>query len=177
MAQTPEQATYLSGIHDHAASLAIPVRWVNKEEAEREEPDVRARESILESNSTGIVDSHALMLYLLGRFEAQSGDIAYLTRVNSITYNPGGGFNITCLSDDSEETTIDAGVVVNSAGLFACSISNMLLPKERLVIPYYAKGNYFAYTLSKPKTKRLIYPCPDCTHFAGYNKPYARNNW
>jgi len=167
---------YLSRIHDHAASLAVPVRWVGKEEAESEEPDVRAREAILESSSTGIVDSHALMLYLLGQFEAQSGDIAYLTRVSLITQKSGGGFDITCVTEDGEEMTIDAGVVVNSAGLSACSISNMLLPKERLTIPYYAKGNYFAYTLSKPKTKRLIYPCPDGTNFAGYNTPHVRLN-
>jgi L-2-hydroxyglutarate oxidase LhgO len=168
VAQTPEQAAYLNGIHQHAASLDVPVRFVSKEEAQREEPAVCARQTILESSSTGIIDSHALMLYLLGQFEAAGGDIAYKTQVASIQQRPGGGFDIMFLTEDGEETSIDAGVVVNSAGLYACGISNMLLPKERHVTPYYAKGNYFAYTLSKPKTRRLIYPCPDSGHFSGY---------
>ena len=54
-----------------------------------------------------------------------------------------------------------------AAGLYACDVSNMLLPKERHIKPYYAKGNYFTYTASKPKPKRLIYPCPE-KNFAGY---------
>jgi L-2-hydroxyglutarate oxidase LhgO len=137
------------------------------EESKREEPEVSAKEAVLESSSTGIVDSHGLMMYLLGQFEDRGGDVAYLTTVTSISARSGGGFDVTFKSEDGEETSIDAGVVVNSAGLYACDISNMLLPKERHVKPYYAKGNYFTYTASKPKTKRLIYPCPE-KNFAGY---------
>jgi 2-hydroxyglutarate dehydrogenase len=168
VAQTPEQAKYLDGIHKHASSLDIPVRFVSKEEAERDEPAVRANQAVLESSSTGIVDSHAFMLYLLGQFESQEGDIVYRTKVKLIGPKSGGGFDITCVTEDGEETSIDTGVLVNSAGLYACDVSNMLLPEERQMKPYYAKGNYFSYTLSKPKTKRLIYPCPDSAHFAGY---------
>ena len=168
VAQTPEQSKYLEGIREHASSLDVPVRFVSKEEAERDEPAVRAKEAVLESSSTGIVDSHAFMLYLLGQFEAQEGDIVYRTQVKAIAQKSRGRFDITCMTEDGEETSIDAGVVVNSAGLSACDVSNMLLPKERHIKPYYAKGNYFSYTLPKPKTKRLIYPCPDSAHFAGY---------
>ena len=106
-------------------------------------------------------------MYLLGQFEDQGGDIAYQTTVTGIQSRTGGGFDVTFSTVDGEETSVDAGVVINAAGLYACDVSNMLLPKERHIKPYYAKGNYFTYTASKPKTKHLIYPCPE-KNLAGY---------
>ena len=157
-------------MHKHAKKLDVPTRFVSREELRREEPDVRAEEAVLESSSTGIVDSHGFMMYLLGQFEDRGGDVAYMTTVAGIQPRDGGGYNVTFRDRDGEETSIDAGVVVNSAGLYACEVSNMLLPEERHLKPYYAKGNYYTYTSSKPKTKRLIYPCPEM-NFAGYTPP------
>lgn len=167
MAQTPDHAKYLEDIHKHAKLLDVPTRFVSKEELHREEPEVQAKEAVLESSSTGIFDSHGLMLYLLGQFEDRGGDIAYKTNVTGISKRDGGGFDVTFVAEDGEETSIDAGVVVNSAGLYACDVSNTLLPPDRHIKPYYAKGNYFSYSASKPKPKRLIYPCPE-KNFAGY---------
>jgi L-2-hydroxyglutarate oxidase LhgO len=166
VAQTSEQTQYLEEIHQHAKDIGVPTRFVSMGELQREEPDVQAKEAVLESSSTGIIDSHGLMTYLLGQFEDCGGDTAYLTYVSGIAPRSQGGFDITFKSADGEETSIDAGVVVNAAGLYACDVSNMLLPPERYVKPYYAKGNYFTYTSSKPKTKRLIYPVPE-KNFAG----------
>src|SRR5580704_3273296 len=106
------------------------------------------------------------MLYLLGGFEDKGGDIAYNTTVSNISPRDDGGYEITFKTLEGEETSIDAGVVINSAGLYACEISNMLLPFKRRVEPYFAKGNYFSYSSSWPKPKRLIYPCPE-KNFAG----------
>lgn len=50
--------------------------------------------------------------------------------------------------------------VINSAGLAAIDLSNMLLPPERHRKPYYAKGTYFSYASSYPKPKTLLYPAP-----------------
>jgi L-2-hydroxyglutarate oxidase LhgO len=166
VAQTPDQAEYLDKMHKHATKLDVPTRFVSKEELRREEPDVRAEEAVLESSSTGIVDSHGLMMYLLGQFEDRGGDVAYKTKVTGIQARDGGGYDVTFRDEGGDETSIGAGVVVNSAGLYACDVSNMLLPQERQIKPYYAKGNYYTYTSSKPKTKRLIYPCPEM-NFAG----------
>jgi L-2-hydroxyglutarate oxidase LhgO len=148
-------------MHAHAKLLDVPTRFISKQELAHKEPDVCAREAVLESSTTGIVDSHSLMMYLLSQFEDNGGDMAYMTTVTAISPRSGGGFDVTFRSEDGEETSIDAGLVVNSAGLFACDVSNMLLPKERHIKPYYAKGNYFSYAASKPKPKRLIYPCPE----------------
>jgi 2-hydroxyglutarate dehydrogenase len=106
------------------------------------------------------------MLYLLSQFDEQSGDIVYNTTVTNIAPRSGGGYDIT-VAFNGGESTIHTGVVVNSVGLYACNISNMLLPPERHLTPYYAKGNYFSYSASKPKPRRLLYPCPE-KNFAGY---------
>ena len=167
MAQTPEEAKYLQEIHSHATLLDIPTRFIPKSEHLTQEPEVLAREAILESPSTGILDSHGLMLYLLSQFEDRGGDLALNTSVTAISARRAGGYEITFRSGDGEESVIDTGVVVNSAGLYACQVSNMLLPEgERQFVPYYAKGNYFSYSAGFPKPKRLIYPCPK-KNFAG----------
>jgi len=167
VAQTPEQAQYLENIHEHAKKLEVPTRFVSSEESEREEPDVRAKEAVLESSSTGILDSHGLMMHLLGRFEDEGGDLALQTTVTAISPRSGGGFDVTFKSENGDEMSVDTSVVVNSSGLYACDVSNMLLPEERHIKPYYAKGNYFSYNSPKPKLKRLIYPSPE-KNFAGY---------
>lgn len=71
------------------------------------------------------------------------------------------GWEITTLDKNSgEETRFTSETIINSAGLGACDVNNMILPSARHVKPYYAKGNYFSYSASSPKTNRLIYPAP-----------------
>jgi L-2-hydroxyglutarate oxidase LhgO len=149
-------------IHAHAQGLGdAPTRLVGREEAQRREPDVKADAGIVESETSGIVDSHSLMTYLQGDFEERGGDIAFKTRVTAVEAIDGGrgGYKITAVSDeDGSVTSITAETLVNSAGHGACDISNMLLPQERHFVPHYAKGTYFSYAASRPRTSVLVYP-------------------
>ncbi|KAL2001960.1 hypothetical protein VTN02DRAFT_938 [Thermoascus thermophilus] len=150
-------------VHEHAQSIGVPTRIVGREEARRREPEVRADGGIVESETTGIVDSHALMTYLQGDFEDRGGDIAFRTAVTRIEPINGGqeGYRIFfAASEDGSEHSITAETLVNSAGNFACHISNMVLPPARHCTPYYAKGTYFSYAASRPRTSTLIYPAP-----------------
>lgn len=98
------------------------------------------------------------MLYLQGDFEDRGGDTSFLTSVTGIE-KVSDGYKITAVSGaDGEETSITAETVVNSAGNFAVQVSNMLLPAERHLRPFYAKGTYFSYSASFPKTSVLVYP-------------------
>ncbi|RJE17796.1 oxidoreductase, partial [Aspergillus sclerotialis] len=161
VAQTPEQWGATLKVHEHARSLGIPTRLVGSEEAQRREPEVQALAGILESESTGIVDSHSLMLHLQGEFEDKGGDAAFLTSVTGIE-KVEDGYRITATSGDGsgegETTSITAETVINSGGNFAFHLNNMLLPPERHRIPLYAKGTYFSYSASHPKTSVLVYP-------------------
>jgi L-2-hydroxyglutarate oxidase LhgO len=147
-------------VHAHAQSLDAPTRLISADEAHRREPAVKADAGIVESETTGIVDSHSLMTYLLGDFEDRGGDVAFKTRVTRVEpIDAGrGGYKITAVSEDGSETSITAETLVNSAGHGACAISNMLLPVERHFVPHYAKGTYFSYAAARPKTSVLVYP-------------------
>lgn len=159
VAQTPEQWEACLKVHSHAQSLGdTPTRLVGREEAARREPDVRADAGIVESETTGIVDSHSLMTYLQGDFEDRGGDIAFKTSVTGVE-RVDDGYMITAVSDeDGSVTSITAETLINSAGHGACAINNLLLPPDRHRTPYYAKGTYFSYGASRPRTSVLVYP-------------------
>ncbi|PGH16815.1 hypothetical protein AJ79_01459 [Helicocarpus griseus UAMH5409] len=163
LAQNETQLEALEKMHSHAEGLGVPTRFLGKEEMRRREPEVCARAGVLESTSTGIVDSHALMAVLRGQFEESGcGDVALCTEVRGVEGIRGGagGYEIHTRSVDGEEATITAETLVNAAGHSAPMISNMLLPPDRHVRAHYAKGTYFSYGASRPKPGTLLYPAP-----------------
>jgi len=152
----------LEKVHSFAQSIDVPTRFLSRDEITEREPDVRAEAGVLESESTGIVDSHSFMAYLEGNFQERGGDIAFQTVVTRIEpiQNGQGGYRIYTKSADGGEDSIEVETLINSAGLFAMAINNMILPKERHRKPYYAKGSYFSYAAGSPKPKTLLYPAP-----------------
>lgn len=181
VAQQDEQMEELQKVHDFAKSIDVPIRFIPKDEAKRREPDVRAEAGVLESPSTGIVDSHGLMQWLHGDFENEGGDTALASPVTRIeapsagnpdwkiwtaagTSEPNASSPTPATPEQStasaDETFITAETIINSAGLYACGINNMILPQERHRTPYYAKGTYFSYSKSFPKPSTLVYPAP-----------------
>lgn len=171
VAQTEGQRGALQRVHDHCAGAlggAVPVRWVGAEELARREPSVRAEAGCLESPTTGIVDSHGLMVALLGHFEDAGGTFSPGSHVVGVAPagGPGArgerGWEVTVRDAQSgEESTVSADVLVNAAGLGACDVHNMVVPAERHMRTYYAKGNYFSYSASSPRVGTLVYPAPE----------------
>ncbi|KAI0838907.1 FAD dependent oxidoreductase [Hypoxylon sp. FL0890] len=171
VAQDSQQYETLERIHALCRDeIGVPTRWVGAEEAKEKEPAVRATAGILESPETGIVDSHALMAALHGLFEDAGGVTALNSTVvgieplhsTSSTTNPrpgSGGWALNVQdSSTGEESRITTDILINSAGLGAADIHNLIVPPERKTRLYYAKGNYFSYSGSSPKVTRLIYP-------------------
>ena len=160
VAQDDAQWESCLGMHAKAQSLHnVPTRLVGRKEAHQREPDIQARRGILESESTGIVDSHSLMLCLQGDFEDRGGDCIFMTSVTGIEPLAGGsGYKILATSSDGTEADITADTLINSAGNAGCLISNMVLPPDCHRTPYYAKGTYFSYSASRPKPSVLVYP-------------------
>ena len=153
----------LEKVHNFANEIDVATRFLSKDEVKRREPDVRAEAGVLESETTGIVDSHSLMTHLQGDFEDKGGDTAFLTKVTRIEpVNAGqAGYRIfTKSAGADEEDAIEVETLVNSAGLGAIAISNLLLPPERHRKAFYAKGSYFSYAAGHPKPKTLLYPAP-----------------
>lgn len=159
VAQDQAQLEALNGVHDLATKLNVPIRWLGKEEAARREPDVRCEAGALESPSTGIVDSHEYMQFLHASFEDAGGDTALASPVSRIEA-PSAGSPDWKIWTAEEDSFITAETIINSAGLYACAINNMIMPEDRHRTPYYAKGSYFSYSKSTPKPSTLIYPAP-----------------
>lgn len=174
VAQTPAQRDALEGVYRHCVDgLAgrVPVRWVAPREMAAREPAVRAEAGCLESPTTGIVDSHALMVALLGHFEDAGGTFSPGSHAVGVTpLGPGaapgsGGWAITVRDGGGGgESTITTDTLINAAGLGATDIHNMIVPLEHHKQTYYAKGNYFSYAASSPKVSTLIYPAPQQGH-------------
>ena len=171
VAQDAAQREALEDIHRLAARIGAPTHFLTHAEAHRREPDVRAEAGVLESPSTGILDSHSLMQYLQGDFENQGGLCAFRSPVTSITPVEAGkggwAISTTTAPDGGREpttttttTTITAETLVNAAGLSAVSLSNQILPHDRQHTAFYAKGTYFSYPRSHPRPSTLIYPAP-----------------
>jgi 2-hydroxyglutarate dehydrogenase len=162
VAQDDVQMDALHKVHDFATSIGVPIHFLSKDEAQRREPDVQAKAGVLESPSTGIVASHGLMQYLEGDFEDKGGICAFKSQVTAITpVNSGkGGWEISTTSPDGEASTITVETLINSAGLYAVPISNMILPEDRQRKAFYAKGSYFSYSVSHPRPSTLVYPAP-----------------
>ncbi|KAJ9149041.1 putative FAD dependent oxidoreductase [Pleurostoma richardsiae] len=168
VAQTPAQREALQRVHDACAATGVPVRWVSAAEAAAREPAVRAEAGVLESPTTGIVDSHGLMVALQGLFEDAGGVSALGSPVVGVRGLGGpapgsGGWEVTVRdAQTGEESAVTAEALVNAAGLGAAAVHNMIVPegpaRRRM---FYAKGNYFSYGASAPRVGTLVYPAPE----------------
>ncbi|KAI9736036.1 MAG: hypothetical protein M1818_006212 [Claussenomyces sp. TS43310] len=160
VAQDERQWEELVKLHEFCREIGVPTRFISHQEAAEQEPFVRAQAGVLESPTTGIVDSHAYMQFLLGDFTEQGGDLAVNSTVTAIAPRD-TGYEVTITDKASTETsTFTAETLINSAGLGACAINNMLLPAPRHLQPFYAKGSYFSYAAPRPTARHLIYPAP-----------------
>lgn len=127
-------------------------------EAQALEPQLSCVAAVL-SPSTGIVDSHGLMLALHGDLESAGGAVAFASAVRSGQCTS-EGIEIDVGGVDAERLL--ARVVVNAAGLWAPAVARRLkgVPSERVPKAYFAKGNYYSLT-GKAPFSRLVYPVPE----------------
>ncbi|WP_199084689.1 NAD(P)/FAD-dependent oxidoreductase [Bosea sp. ASV33] len=140
------------------ASGVDTLRWLSGAEAKAMEPEVRCEIALL-SPETGVVDSHALMLSLLGECEAAGGSLALNTPITGWR-READGFSVEFGGDDP--ATYSVRTVVNSAGHGAPKLLGLLdgFPAEHVPVQHYAKGNYFALTGKQPFS-HLVYPVPE----------------
>ena len=162
LSQNAQQYEELFKTHEFAKSIGVPIHFIPLSEAHAREPDVRVKEAVLESPTTGIIDSHTYMAYLESDFISKGGDLACHTSVESVEPLAMGsqGWKIRTKSPSLETTWITSETVINSAGLNAVPLSNSILPHSRHAEPYYAKGSYYSYSAPTPRPKTLVYPAP-----------------
>ncbi|RZI67887.1 MAG: NAD(P)/FAD-dependent oxidoreductase [Variovorax sp.] len=129
---------------------------LTRAEAQALEPSLACMAAV-HSPSTGIVDSHALMLSLQGDLEQAGGVVALKSSVADAECTAQG---IVLHTEDG--TALRCASVVNAAGLAAPWLARRFEGLSAASVPdaYFAKGNYFTLAGRAPFS-RLIYPVPE----------------
>ena len=131
------------------------LRIIGAAEARALEPEVACAGALL-SPSTGIVDSHGLMLAYLGDAERHGAALALSSPVLAGQPTPDG---IVLKVGGAEPTELLCGTVINAAGLGAQRVATAIagMPADKIPPLYHAIGHYF--TLGRPSPfQRLVYP-------------------
>ena len=145
---------YRNGIDNGVNDL----QRLSKRETVSYEPSLFCSGSLW-SPSTGIVDSHSLMLAMQGELEDNGGMMAFDTELLRSSIK---GNKILLETTGSTKFTLLANLVVNCAGLNAQNIVKNMNGFEEQYIPpqFLARGNYFSLTVKAPFS-HLIYPAPE----------------
>ncbi|WP_418319476.1 NAD(P)/FAD-dependent oxidoreductase [Piscinibacter sakaiensis] len=158
VAADDSQSAALQRLQQRAmANRVTDLQWLEAPALRELEPELRATAGLL-SPSTGIIDSHGLMLSLQGGLEVHGGAVALRSPVLAMRQTSDG--HLLQIGGD-HPIELCARYVVNSAGLWAPALARRIdalqaAPPPR---PRLAKGNYFSLARRSPFS-RLIYPIP-----------------
>ncbi|KAL5079367.1 hypothetical protein RYX36_007788 [Vicia faba] len=163
----------LNDILNHGIQNGVDgLKVMNGVDAMKMEPELQCVKAIL-SPLSGIVDSHSLMLSLVGEAENHSTTFTYNSTVigghiegNEICLHISETKSLKEWNETSilqPELLLIPKLVVNSAGLSAPALAKRFTGLQNRVIPpaYYARGCYFTLSSTKAPFRRLIYPIPE----------------
>jgi L-2-hydroxyglutarate oxidase LhgO len=154
VATSETQLPQLEAIRQAAMANGVQLEKLSATQAREMEPQLRCV-GALHSPLTGIVDSHAYMVALLGEAEAAGATLVCGSRVT------GGRLESAAVIVESSEV-IRTELLVNAAGLGAPALAAGIsgLPAAEVPRQQLAKGSYFGLAGRSPFT-RLVYPIPE----------------
>lgn len=159
VASSESQLSTLEAVARNARNSGVSdLQRLSARQALELEPNISCAAGLF-SPSTGLVDSHALMLALLG--DAESGG-AMLALGSPVIRGQASRDGIVLEVAGAAPTTIKADIVINSAGLWAQSLAGVFdgLPKKSIPPGHFARGVYFTLSGKQPFS-RPIYPVPE----------------
>ena len=160
VAPRAEQTAALRQTAARAAANGVrDLRLLGRDEALALEPALDVDAALL-SPSTGIVDSHALMLALLGDAERHGATIALGSPVLG---GSAAGDGVVLRVGGGEEMALRARWAVNAAGLDAVALGHAIDGAVADRLPpraWFARGVYFTLAGRAPFA-HLIYPIPE----------------
>lgn len=153
-----EQIADLEGIQERAGKNGVDLQFRDGKCVERALPGVRAVAGLW-SPETGIIDSHGLMLSLLGELEDAGGQLVCGAPVLAASVESCGH---ALTVGGREPCTLVARQVVNCAGLGAVPLAQIWegLPDSQRLQQWLARGVYFSYSGRHP-FNTLVYPIPE----------------
>ncbi|MDE1465412.1 NAD(P)/FAD-dependent oxidoreductase [Spartinivicinus poritis] len=160
-----EEAQQLQRIYQQAEANGVnDLQWLDKSAVAALEPAINCSVALL-SPSSGIIDSHQLMLRLLTEAEQQQAISLFGTQVNRVEpVSDGFIVHVTILSGagHQESYSFKTRWLINAAGLGAQQVAKGIEGLTDKDIPplYYCKGHYFSLKGWSP-FQHLIYPTPE----------------
>lgn len=149
----------LEGVWRKAEANGVTdLEWVGGNEARALEPELSCLRAFL-SPSTGVVDSHALMLSYQAELEAAGGMVVLRAPVLAGRATE-RGFALEV--GGAEPMALECRLLVNSAGVHAPSLARRIagIPPASIPRDYFCRGVYFTLSGRSP-FRRLIYPVPE----------------
>ena len=128
------------------------LRLLSSNDAVKIQPGVKCSHALWVP-STGIIDSHTLMLQLEKEISSKGGLVYYNSDVVSISRQD-SIYNLELLNQD---LALISPIVINSAGLWCDAVSNMIGINKYNI--HYCKGDYYKSNTYKDMNC-LIYPLP-----------------
>jgi L-2-hydroxyglutarate oxidase LhgO len=152
-ARLPELTRIAAAARANGVELAL----LNRAEALALEPQLSCA-GALHSPLTGIVDSHGLMLALLGEAERHGATLVCASSVTRVVLEE----RAVLVGVNGAEPALRARTLVNCAGVQAPAVARLMegFPPLHIPVAYFAKGNYFTLNTRAP-FRRLIYPLPE----------------
>jgi L-2-hydroxyglutarate oxidase LhgO len=133
------------------------LKWLDPTQVRRLEPRLHCVAALL-SPSTGIIDSHALMLAYQGEAESAGAIVVLRTPVLRGAVRP-DGFELVIGGEDPG--VIRCRLLVNAAGLYAPALAHAIegIPPQTIPPAHFCRGVYFTLSGRAP-FRRLVYPVP-----------------
>ncbi len=157
-AHSDTQLGELDAILAHARQAGVDdLRPLDRAGARAMEPELDCAGALF-SPSTGIVDSHAFMLALLGEAESHGAMLVPGSEITRVTHVNG----LWHVHLDDGEAAVASPILINAAGLGAQALATRIeaLPATHVPPLHLARGVYFTYS-GKVPFSHLIYPVPE----------------
>ncbi len=141
---------------------ADSVKLVGREEIKRLEPNIESSLALY-SPSTGSVDAATYVKTLARLCEANGAQILMRSAVIGIEPK-GGSFIVSVRRSDGKLESVEADVVINSAGLYSDKVAKMVDPKfSHALAPL--RGEYFKFNKARRSNINMkglnVYPAPE----------------
>lgn len=171
VAHSHQSQQLLSILNQGLQNGVSDLKLLTQSEARAIEPLVDCDAAVF-SPSTGIVDSHGLMLALQGDAETHGAMVARATEVKGGRYDvKTKKFVIQAVqSDGEEEQEVECDYFVNATGMFAANLLDKVVAtglKRPSSVPVptvpdqFAKGTYFKLSPKNRPFSHLVYPIPE----------------
>jgi len=157
VATTDAELPGLARVAATAQANGVELTRLDRAAAQALEPQLSCA-AALHSPLTGIIDSQACMLALLGDAESRGASLACGSAVTRVVLTDGA----VLIGVNAAEPALRARTLVNCAGVQAPQVARLMegLSPAQIPAAYFVKGSYFALKGRAP-FERLIYPLPD----------------